>query len=144
MKCQTIIDTTREEEVVIYVHECHARAKAIARFVSETEAELFGYRENEIKKLIPSEVECFAVRDTKVFAIIGKEEWQMRERLYQLEEILDDRFLKINQSCIANMKKILRFDASFAGSLIVIFSGGYRDYVSRRRLRAVKERMGIK
>ena len=61
----------------------------------------------------------------------------------QLEEMLDDSFVKINQSCIANIKKIDRFKATVGGSLTVIFKNGHIDYVSRRNLKNVKERLGL-
>ena len=64
-------------------------------------------------------------------------------RLWQLEELLGEEFLKINQSCLANVSRIKRFRASFGGSLLVSFACGYEDYVSRRQLKQVKERMGM-
>ena len=54
-----------------------------------------------------------------------------------------DNFIKINKSCIANLKKIKRFDASFGGAMQVTFKNGHTDFVSRRNLKNVKERMGI-
>ncbi len=143
MKCQTIIDQNREEEVLIYVHRISERAKEIEAFVLAESKELFGYREHDIVKLSLSDIHCFSVQNSKVYAITQHDTYQMKERLYALEDSLDERFIKINQSCIANIKKIKRFDASFAGSLIVTFEGGHKDYVSRRRLKAVKERIGI-
>ena len=61
-----------------------------------------------------------------------------------IEEMLDESFVKINQSCLGNVKKIARFDASIGGSLMVTFRNAHRDYVSRRQLKTVKERMHIK
>ena len=59
------------------------------------------------------------------------------------KQMLGEGFVKINQSCIANTKKILRFSASISGALQVTFKNGYRDYVSRRQLKTVKKRMGL-
>ena len=52
-------------------------------------------------------------------------------------------FVRINQSCLGNVRRIARFDASIGGSLMVTFENGHRDYVSRRQLKTVKERMGM-
>ena len=60
-----------------------------------------------------------------------------------MEKKLPENFVKINQSCIANIDKINRFDASFSGTLKLIFKNSYTDYVSRRQLKTVKERIGI-
>ena len=64
--------------------------------------------------------------------------------MYELYELFSDRFIYINQGCLANIKYIDSFDASFSGSLIVIFKSGHKDYVSRRQVKNIKERLGIK
>ena len=76
--------------------------------------------------------------------ITEKEKLLVKQRIFQLESLLSDSFIKINQSSLANINYIKRFDASFGGSLLVIFKNGYKDYVSRRQTRIVKERIGIK
>ena len=68
-----------------------------------------------------------------------------KKRLYKIEEMLeDDDFIKINQSCIVNIKMIESFDASIGGALMIKLKNGYRDYISRRQIKAVKERLGLK
>lgn len=57
---------------------------------------------------------------------------------------MPDSFLRINKSALANRERIDRFTVSFNGAVDVIFKSGYRDYVSRRCFRVIKERMGIK
>ena len=144
MKCRVILDENREEEIVIYAHRRSALIDQIEALVEEGDRELLGYSQKEIVRITPSEVCCFLVECNKVFALIGNERIQVKQRLYVLEELLDHRFVKINQSCIANMRRIKRFDTSVSGTLAVVFENGYRDYVSRRQLKTVKERMGIR
>lgn len=146
MKYQTVIDSNREEEVLIYVHERNRATEELERFIDGLSMELIGYRgeSREIVRLLPSEVFCFVVEDGKIYAITLREKLQLKQRLYVIEEMLDQNFVKINQSCIANIRKIKRFDASIGGSLTVIFSNGYKDYVSRRQLKIVKERIGFR
>ena len=78
-----------------------------------------------------------------MYALTENEKFKIKSRLYQLEEKLDNNFVKINQSCIANIKKIDRFKATVGGSLTVVFENGYVDFVSRRKLKNVKERLGL-
>jgi len=143
MKCRTVIDKSREEEVVIYVHERTAVSDEIEEFVLGRSPELIGYIDDEIIRFSPSEIFCFVTEDNKVFAVRENERLRLKQRLYVLEEILDTGFVKINQSCIVNVSKIKKFSASVGGALLVELKNGYRDYVSRRQLRAVKERIGI-
>jgi len=143
MKCTLILDSAHEEEVRIYAHRKTKLIDAIEQLVSENAAELIGYKGQDAVWLQPAEVTCFIVEDNKVYAILDKERLQVRHRLYQLEEILPDHFIRINQSCLANRRQMKRFSASFSGSLLVTFKNGYSDYVSRRQLKTVKERLGL-
>lgn len=143
MKCNIIITSEREPEVLVYSHERNALTEAVERICEEDAFELIGYRDKESIKLKLAEIDCFTVEDNKIHAVTARGKWQLKCRLYHLEETLPDSFVKINQSCIANIKAIERFDASFAGSLTVRFKNGHSDYVSRRNLKKVKERLGL-
>jgi DNA-binding LytR/AlgR family response regulator len=143
MKCTLIITDEHEEEVVIYARERTKLTDDIEALVIGSVPELIGYKENQTVKLSSDSVYCFTVEDNKVYALTDSEKLQIKLRLYQLEEILPDTFVKINQSCIANIRKIERFDTSVSGTLLIKFKNGYKDYVSRRQMKAVKERFGL-
>ena len=143
MKCTLIITDEHEEEVVIYARERTKLTDDIEALVIGSVPELIGYKENQTVKLSSDSVYCFTVEDNKVYALTDSEKLQIKLRLYQLEEILPDTFVKINQSCIANIRKIERFDTSLSGTLLIKFKNGYKDYVSRRQMKAVKERFGL-
>jgi DNA-binding LytR/AlgR family response regulator len=144
MKCTTIIDKEREEEVIIYLHEENKISQKIEELISQNRAELIGYTGNSVTILQPEDVYCFTVENNKIFALTEKERYRLKQRLYSLEETFGEDFLKINQSCIVNVKAIQQFDVSLGGSLMILLKNGYRDYVSRRQLKAVKERIGFK
>lgn len=143
MKFSLFIDKQREEECIIYAHEKSRLTDEIERLISEDALEFTGYKDSSIIKLNLSEVYCFVVEGGKTYAITENDKLIIKYRLYQLEEKLTESFVKINQSCIANVKKIKRFDASFSGSLLVVLKNGYSDYVSRRQLKKVRERLGV-
>ena len=143
MKCTTILNEDREEEVLIYTHSRTELVSEIERLCSNNSLDLIGFKKKSIIKLSVSDVFCFVVEDNKIFATLDNDKILIKRRLYEIEEILDSSFVKINQSCIVNIKKIDRFDASFSGALMVTLKNGYRDYVSRRQLKFVKERIGF-
>lgn len=143
MKCKTVVDKIREEEVVIYVHQSSQLSADIENYVRARSEELFGFDDKNAVKLNRSEIFCFTVENDRVYAYTEKERFLIKRRLYEVEETLDGGFVKINQSCIVNVEKILRFDASFSGTLSVTLKNGYKDYVSRRQIKKVKERIGI-
>lgn len=143
MKCEIVIDPNAEEKVVVYAKEEHTLVREIKRLTEERSSALIGYRDREMVPLDPTEIYCVAVVGNKVYAIYEKEQFLLRERLYMLKERLPSYFVKVNQSCLANIKKIERFDASISGTLKIRFQNGYIDYVSRRQLKVLKERIGI-
>lgn len=143
MKCEIIFDSNAEEKVVIYARENSALIEDIKQLAEKGNLGLVGYNEKEMVTLNPFEIYCVTVMDNKIFAICEDESLQLKERLYSLEEKLPETFIKINKSTLANIQKIERFDASISGTLKILFKNGYVDYVSRRQLKTIKERLGI-
>lgn len=145
MKCTVVIDPAREEEICIYAHERTPLVEELERLATEEKDPLIGYDRDHIAvPLNPADVCCFTVHGGTVTAHTDDRNFTVKQRLYQLEAVLPATFVKINQSCIANIRKIRKFDASLSGTLLVAFTCGYTDYVSRRNLKTVKERIGIK
>lgn len=143
MKLRIVIDKDKEEQILIYSHEKTPLIESIERLVEDNSPKLMGYSEKGATMLYPDEIYCFISENGKTYAITEKEKLQVKMRLYQLEERLGKSFIKLNQSCIANISKIRRFEANIYGSLTVVFKNGYKDYVSRRQVKTVKERLGI-
>ena len=142
MDIKIIIVKNRNEEIIFYAHEKTELRNEIEKIVHQSNKELIGYKETVAKKLNLFDVNCFISESNKVFALTN-EKLQVKLRLYQVEELLDESYIKINQSCIANIRQIERVEATFSGALSVIFKNGYKDYISRRNLKNVKERLGI-
>ena len=144
MKYKTLIDPDGEDIVIIRAAKYTDKIRDIERFLEADESqELVAYDKDGIIPLDISEVSAFISEAGAVYAIRAGRRLLVKERLYALEERLGVKFVRINQSCIANVSKIARFDASLSGSLAVVFKDGYRDYISRRRLKSVKERIGF-
>lgn len=142
MKITVNINDEREE-IVIYAKERYPFIDELEERLSG-ERDLFGTRGEESVRLHPTDIEVFTVKDGRVCAITADGEYTLRDRLYMLEERLGSEFIKINQSTLANVRKISRFKASVGGALCIVFSSGYSDYVSRRQLKAVKSALGVR
>lgn len=143
MKLSIFIDKEREEEVIVYAHEKNDIVMSIERLVRENSVELLGYKDGSVERLEISEIYCFSVESNKIYAYTENDKFQIKQRLYRLEEQLSDNFVKLNQSCIGNINMIRSFDAAFSGAMSVVFKNGHIDYVSRRNIKTVKERLGL-
>ena len=135
MKYKLIIDKQAEEEVTVIAHAPSALTQQIENLVCSFSGadSIMGHREDEMRKLAFSEIECITILDRKVIAIdtAGKH-YRLQDRLRDLEGILPSYFIRINKSTLANEHRIIRFDAIFSGGVDAVFQCGYREYVSRR------------
>ena len=80
----------------------------------------------------------------KVYGTTEKGDFQLRLRLYEMEERLDKScFVRISNSEIINLRKVRSFDLSFSGTICVSLSNGSVTYVSRRYMAKIKQVLGI-
>ena len=142
MKCTVIIDGNREEGVTVVLNAPSPLADEIRALCLADERTVSSF--DGKRALSPSEIFAFAVEDGKTYAVTGDGRLRIRERLYETEALVGRAFVRINQSCLVNVSLVKRFTASFGGSLRVEMKNGFTDYVSRRQIKAVKERMGLK
>lgn len=91
------------------------------------------------------EILRFYTEKQRVIAQDAKGNYVIQEKLYELEERLDEsRFFRISKSEIVNLKKIRRLDLSVTGTIKVILSDGTETYTSRRNVTKLKQCLGIK
>ena len=143
MKYRLVIDKDAEEEIVAVVHAPSALTRQIEDLVcSFSGADSFmGWREDEMRKLLFSEIECITVLDRKVIAIDTEGcHYRLQDRLRDLEAVLPSYFIRINKSTLANEHRIARFEAAFSGGVDAIFHCGWREYVSRRCFAEIRRR----
>ena len=143
MKYSLIIDKDVEEEVIAIVHGPSSLTRQIEDLVRSFSGpdSIMGYREDSLRRLSFSEVECITVLDRKVIAIDGSgSQYRLQDRLRELETILPSYFIRINKSTLANERRIVRFDAAFSGGVDAVFQCGHRDYVSRRCFAEIRRR----
>ena len=143
MKYKLIIDKDAEEEIIAIVHRPNSLTQQIENLVCGFSGldGLVGYREDGMRKLAFSEIECITVLERKVVAIDEKGcRHRLQERLRDLEPILPSYFIRINKSTLANEHRIARFDAAFSGGVDAVFRCGYREYVSRRCFAEIRRR----
>ena len=141
MKFKLIIDKDAEEEILAKVHARTPLIDEIEALISKHTDRIPGYREDEIKMLAISEIECITVLDGKTYAIDSKNRrYRLKQRLYELEQQLPPTFIRINKSTLANETRLERFHVTYAGSVDAIFRCGYTEYVSRRCFAQIKRR----
>lgn len=144
MKFTLKLDKSREEEVLIYAHEKSALTDKIEKLVLNDKSHvILGYKDDVATRIDESDVYCFFIEGGKLYALLDGGKFHVKMRLYELEALLSDDFVKINQSTVANITKVSSFGVSPGASLTVFFKNGHKDYVSRRQVKAVKKKLGF-
>ena len=105
---------------------------------------LNGYRQDTVTPLAPEKILRLYGENQKVFAQTMEGIYQLRERLYELEEWLgSEAFLRISHSEIVNRRRICRLDVSLTGTIAVILEGGITTYVSRRYVPRIRKALEL-
>lgn len=147
MKFTLIIDEEKDEEIVATVHARTALTDEIEALVLNYAGadRIPGYREDDMKMLSFSDIECVTVLDGKTYAIDRKNQrYRLRPRLYELEALLPASFIRINKSTLANENRLDRFAVTYSGAVDAVFQCGYTEYVSRRCFAQIKRRFQVK
>ena len=143
MKFNLVIDKSAEEVVTVIAHERSSLTDQIEGLVMQhTGADrIAAYSEDDMRMLRFQEIECVMVLDGKIYAIDTRNKrYRLKQRLYELEQMLPSFFIRINKSALANENRIARFDTAFSGAVDAVFQCGYREYVSRRCFAEIKRR----
>ena len=146
MQIEIKIDSTaREPKLLILTDRVTEEVNEIVRKISEAEPHVIaGLRGDTVKVLDADGILRVYAAGGKVFAVTSEGEYQLRLRLYELEERLRrDRFVRISNSEIINLKNVRHFDLRLAGTVCVTLSDGSTSYVSRRYVAKIKEILGL-
>lgn len=120
----------------------HQQQKLLELFARE--GMLPGYQGQRVKKLAMREIFRFYTEHGQVLAETESESWNIKMRLYELEEQLSETdFIRISQSELINLAQVQQFDLSFSGTIQVLLKNGSSTYVSRRYVKKIKQALGI-
>lgn len=146
MQIEIKIDSNCREPVLIILtdrmtDEIHTIIKKLS---DDTPQMLAGFREEAVEILDQSTIVRIYANAGKIYAVTGRGEFNIRLRLYELEERLDkSTFIRISNSEIINLKHAKKFDLNLARTICVSLSDGKTAYVSRRYVAKIKHLLGI-
>lgn len=130
----TVITDTLTDEIKNAVQILsNSEPKIILGFIDET-AEILN--QEEIIRIYSELGSVYAQTE------YGK--YKLKMRLYEAEERLQkNKFVRISNSEIVNIRKIKKFDLSLTGTICVSLTNGTITYVSRRYMSKIKKILGL-
>ena len=127
MKLNIKIDTSIEEpEAIITTPKMTEEISKIADFIekmNDVTTVISGIKDDRVELLEPASIVRIYAEEGKVLARTENGLYQIRLRLYELEERLDSSiFVRISNSEIVNLKKVKSLDLSFVGTICMELS----------------------
>ncbi len=140
-----IDETVKEPKIIVVTDKMTEEVSQIIKRLSEDgEKTIAGFQDGIAKVLEPDSLFRVYASNGKVLAQTSHGEYQLRLRLFALEQRLDGHFfVRISTSEIINLKRVKGFDLNFAGTICVMLSNGTITYVSRRYVAKIKKILGI-
>lgn len=118
------------------------QSPSLTRIVDFAEKELFyviGLREKEKVRIDLKNIQRIYSANKQVFCVANGQEYQLSERLYQLQEKLPNSFVQISRTEIIQIQTVEKFAITKSGIIEIIFTDGQKTSASRRYLKKVRE-----
>lgn len=144
MKIRIELDAALDEkEMVIRVAHLDERIQKIQQILEEDSQPLIIFYKGSSEFFIDlADILFFETDGSKIFAHSREEAYEVRLKLYELEEVLPRCFCRISKSTIVNMRAIYSLEKSFSGTSTVQFARTYKQvHVSRHYYQLLKEKI---
>jgi len=138
------INHNEEEEIIIRCYEVNNEILELMKKLKTKSNTLIGYNDDAIYQLNPSNVYYFESLDNKVFIYCRDNLYESKQKLYELEQICDQRkFFRASKSIIINIAKISYIKPSLSGRFEATMENGEKVLVSRQYVPVLKAKLGI-
>lgn len=138
-------DGIKEDEVIIKCSQLNDDVLDIQKLLNDIllqRKELTFYKDNTEYYISLSEILFFETEQTTVSAHTVNNVYQVKYKLYELEEILPKDFMRISKSTILNINYVYSITRNLTSSSIVEFQKTHKKvYVSRHYYKLLKNRL---
>ena len=118
--------------------------KAISILESEDSNDMLAVKKgSDISLLELNDIFMFRVENKQVKVYTQNNEYLIRKPLYQVEEGLNQSFVRISKTTIVNLKKIERVAPSLKGMMFIELKNGLKDNISRKYLPDFKNALDL-
>ncbi|QUI25725.1 LytTR family transcriptional regulator DNA-binding domain-containing protein [Vallitalea pronyensis] len=146
MKIRIEVDTkTNETEVIIRCSEVNNKILKLESRLSQLitpKTQIIFYKNEQEYYISPSDILFFETNTNGVTAHTVNEIYDVKFKLYELEKILPDAFVRVSKSTIANSNKVYSILRNITSASRVEFLNTHKKiYVSRKYYKELRAKL---
>ncbi|MED3656018.1 LytTR family DNA-binding domain-containing protein [Heyndrickxia sporothermodurans] len=133
-----------EEEILIRCHEVDEKIHEIVSKLKTETVIILGYENDIVHRINLRDIYYFEAVDGKVFLYLKDNVFEVKHKLYELEEICKEKdYFRATKSTILNIAKISSVHPSFSGRFEAVLDNGERAVISRKYVPVLKKILGL-
>jgi DNA-binding LytR/AlgR family response regulator len=144
MKVTITKDIESGTAVEIHCREVTSETERLERYIGRFDERLQATSEGNTYNVQIDEILYIESVDKKTFLYTTGHVLQTEKRLYELEELLDEKtFFRASKSVIVNLNKITKLKPEVTRNILATLTNGEVIVISRRNVKALKELIGV-
>ena len=144
MKVTITKDIESGTAVEIHCREVTSETERLERYISRFDERLQATSEGNTYNVQIDEILYIESVDKKTFLYTTGHVLQTEKRLYELEELLDEKtFFRASKSVIVNLNKITKLKPEVTRNILATLTNAEVIVISRRNVKALKELIGV-
>lgn len=136
----TRIERDKPEILEIRCHEISDEVREIVAFVKSRQGQLTGTADDRMYEIAVSDIFYIESVDNKTFIYCKNREYETKQKLYELEEMLRDKhFLRVSKSVLLNLMKVSSIKPALNSRFTAVLFSGEQVIVSRKYVPELKK-----
>lgn len=132
-----------EDRAEFYLQEMTDKITRIAKELTNDNSRLWCYKNSDIISVKYEEIILIQSENNILMVYTDEDSYEYHGRLYQVKDELPNTFIEASRSAIFNYQKIDHLEILGSGMIDVILENQMRVGISRRKIRILKERLGL-
>ena len=136
----TKIELDKPEILEIRCHEISDEVREIVAFVKSRQGQLTGTTDDRMYEIAVSDIFYIESVDNKTFIYCKNREYETKQKLYELEEILREKhFLRVSKSVLLNLMKVSSIKPTLNSRFTAVLFSGEQVIISRKYVPELKK-----
>lgn len=133
----------QEPYAVIYTGSVTEEVRRAMELLEAKERVVCGKQGEKFVILRPEEIYMVRVENKEVVIYGENKKFLSGKKLYEMEELLGEDFMRISKGTIVNLKKIDSVEPAFNAMMYLVMKNGCKDYITRTYLAQFKKYLGL-